>query len=89
MDTGALHHLYNVSMVLILYQKFPFDMSSMTSDTVKIGRLLFDGNFVQQGIRLIIIYSIPNLKVCVKNLSFSIIHLFFGIVKDKRQTLRS
>lgn len=56
MDTGALHHLYNISMVLILYQKFPFDMSSMTSDTVKSGRLLFDGNFVQQGIRLIIIY---------------------------------
>ena len=54
MDIGAPHHLYNISMVLIHYQKFPIGMKSMTSDTIKRGRLLFDSNFVQQGINLII-----------------------------------
>lgn len=47
MDTRARHRLYTISVVLFVYQRFPFGMKQMKSDTFKSGRLLFDNNFVQ------------------------------------------
>lgn len=59
-------------MVLILYQKL-LGMKSMTSHTIESGTLLFDSKFVKHDINLLIYRLILYLKVCVKNLSFSII----------------
>ena len=53
MDIGALHSIYSISIVLILYQKFPSGMKSLEPDTIKSGRLPFDINFVLQDIDLI------------------------------------
>ena len=39
---------------MCVYQGFPFGMKLIKSDTIESGRLLFDSNFVQQGINLII-----------------------------------
>ena len=53
MDIGALHSIYSISIVLILYQKLPSGMKSLEPDTIKSGRLQFDRNFVLQDINLI------------------------------------
>ena len=47
---------------MCVYQGFPFGMKLIKSDTIESGRLLFDSNFVQQGINLIIYWLIYQFK---------------------------